>query len=82
VYEQLLGFDGDEFYTARWPQLAGKRFGDCVALFPAAVAIGVVDRLSGAVTLLPDAQYLLSADTGVIVVAEDDDAYTCLEVLY
>jgi len=81
VYEQLLGFDGDEFYTATWPQLAGRKFKECVELFPAAVAIGVVDRFDGSVTLLPEPDYMLSAETGIIVVAEDDDAYECLTVM-
>ena len=44
-----------------------------------AVAIGVVNRLDGSVTLLPDAFTPLSAETGIIVVAEDDDAYACLD---
>jgi len=26
VYEHILGFDGDEFYTACWPGLEGKPF--------------------------------------------------------
>lgn len=42
------------------------------------MAIGVV-AADGSVILLPDNDYPMSADTGIIVVAEDDDAYEALE---
>ena len=61
--------------------LAGKPFSACVEYFPAAVAIGVVAS-DGSVILLPDNDYPLSADTEIIVVAEDDDAYEALEYPY
>lgn len=100
VYESLLGFAGDEFYTAlvkinsklqnenlmllvlnflyilhQWPEMAGKPFSSCVECFPLAVAIGIVRR-DGSVVLLPDKDFPLTAETGIIVIAEDDDAYS------
>jgi hypothetical protein len=108
AYEELLGFDGDEFYTAvvkiilhniciyhsfihtfhsrlslfvfahQWPHLAGRTFGECVEHFPMAVAIGVVNN-DGSVVLNPSNDYPLSVDTGIIVVAEDDDSYEAVK---
>ena len=43
-----------------------------------AVAIGVVTP-AGAVVVLPDNDMILTADTGIIVVAEDNDTYAALE---
>ena len=34
VYAELLGYDGDEFYMAEWPQLVGVPFGELVDRFP------------------------------------------------
>ena len=41
VYEQLLGFDGMEFYFSSWPQLVGARWGEVLFCFPDACPIGV-----------------------------------------
>ena len=81
VYDQLLGFDGDEFYTATWPEMAGKPFGECVEHFPMAIAIGVVCS-DGSVILKPDNDFPLTADTGIVVVAEDDDSYEAIQTPY
>ena len=40
VYSSVLGFDGDEFYMAEWPEITGCRFGDLVVRFPDATPIG------------------------------------------
>lgn len=37
VYEMFLGFEGDEFYLARWPELTGLTFGELFNRFPNAV---------------------------------------------
>mmetsp|Transcript_4221 Transcript_4221/g.5566 ORF Transcript_4221/g.5566 Transcript_4221/m.5566 type:complete len:1055 (-) Transcript_4221:132-3296(-) len=81
AYEELLGFDGDEFYTATWPHLAGKKFGSCVEYFPMAIAIGVVNN-DGSVILNPSNDYPLAMDTGIIVIAEDDDSYEAVTTPY
>jgi len=44
--------------------------------FSHAVAIGVVNS-DGSVVLKPDNDFPLTADTGIIVLAEDDDSYEC-----
>lgn len=43
-----------------------------------AVAIGVVNP-DGSVILLPDNDYPMSAETGIVVVSEDDDTYEAIE---
>jgi hypothetical protein len=50
VFEDLMGFEGAEFYEGHWPVLAGKTFRDALLSFPEAVPIGIVDgvRLRGA----------------------------------
>jgi len=50
-----------------------------VEYFPMAVAIGVVNG-DGSVILNPPIDYPLHADTGIVVVAEDDDSYECIAV--
>jgi len=75
-YEQLLGFDGDEFYTSHHPELHGKPFSSCVEHFKMAVAIGVVENKS-TVVLNPSNDYAITKDTDIVVVAEDDDSYEC-----
>jgi hypothetical protein len=39
IYEQLLGFEGDEFYIEAWPQTIGKPFGDLFQHFPDAIPL-------------------------------------------
>jgi hypothetical protein len=46
-----------------------------------AVAIGVVNS-DGSVVLKPDNDFLITADTGIIVVAEDDDSYSAVREPY
>merc|ERR1719253_262182 len=53
VYEALLGFDGDEFYMAAWPELEGVKFGDLYRHFDDAVPIGI-HQADGMVKLRPE----------------------------
>jgi len=73
VLENLMGFDGDEFYLKEWPALAGLRFGDILTRFDDAVPIGV--KHDGLVILNPaDDQEIQDGDE-ILVLAEDDDSY-------
>jgi len=74
VYEDLLSFDGDEFYFKHWPSLVGKTFGEAVRCFPAAVACGI-RRASGALELNPPDEAVFGAGDELLVVAADDDSY-------
>ncbi len=62
--------------------LVGKPFSACVEYFPMAVPIGVVDASTGQVILLPDSNYQIVEGTGIIVIAEDNESYTCLRNPY
>ncbi|XP_057816325.2 probable ion channel POLLUX [Cryptomeria japonica] len=76
IWEDILGFDGAEFYIKRWPQLDGMRFEDILISFPNAVPCGV--KLGGSVgriILNPDNDFVLREGDEVLVVAEDDDTY-------
>ena len=74
VFEDLLGFDGNEFYRQCWPALTGRRFDDVAFMFPDAVPCGIV-AADGTVTLNPKDAYVLREDDALLVVAEDDDSY-------
>jgi len=74
VYNAVLGFEGSEFYVARWPELTGCRWSDVTASFPDAVPIGL-RRPGGAVLLNPPCDTRCTADDELIVLAEDNDTY-------
>jgi hypothetical protein len=51
VLENLMGFDGDEFYLKEWPEIVGERFGDIFTRFDDAVPLGI--KHNGVVVLNP-----------------------------
>jgi hypothetical protein len=51
VLENLMGFDGDEFYLKDWPEVVGERFGDIFMRFEDAVPLGI--KHDGIVVLNP-----------------------------
>lgn len=74
VYNEILGFDGSEFYTAHWEECVGRPFIAMQAMFPDAVPIGVA-HATGEVTLNPPGDYVLTESDELLVLAEDDDSY-------
>ena len=74
VFDSLLGFDGDEFYTEEWPELYGLEFQDAIMRFPNAVPIGFATE-DGRVELNPDKSHIMNIGEEIIVIAEDDDTY-------
>lgn len=74
VFEDLLGFDGAEFYSRQWPQLTGSSFGDVALMFPDAIPCGII-AAGGEVILNPPDEYLLLENDALLVIAEDDDSY-------
>lgn len=71
-----MGFENDEFYIKRWPQLAGMQFEDVLISFPDAIPCGVkVAADGGKIILNPDDNYVLKEGDEVLVIAEDDDTY-------
>ena len=81
VFEQLLGFDGCEFYIQEWPELVGLTFGEVIYRFADAVVIGLIRSSSSSneptLPLLnpPNDLIVLSGDR-IVVIAEDDDTYS------
>lgn len=75
VYGSVLGFDGDEFYTETWPELAGVPFGDVQLMMPDAIPIGVRPGGDGAMILNPRHDYIMAEDDELVVIAEDNDTY-------
>ncbi|MFN5159889.1 MAG: CASTOR/POLLUX-related putative ion channel [Rhodoluna sp.] len=71
VILDLLDFAGDEIYFATVPALAGKTYADAILAFNEAAVIGI--QQNGVTKLNPTMDTVLSADTKIIAVAEDDD---------
>ena len=44
VYDEIFGFQHDEFYIKRWPELVGKTFAEITFMFPDAVPLGFKRR--------------------------------------
>jgi hypothetical protein len=74
VYNEVLGFSGDEFYMKSWPEAAGKKFSQLAPHFPMAIPLGV-QCADGSILLNPGDSHTMAHDDEVIVLAEDDDTY-------
>jgi len=74
IYEQLLGFEGDEFYIEAWPQTIGKPFGDLFQHFPDAIPLGIKTE-DGTVLIKPPMKRKIVAGDEILVLSEDDDTY-------
>jgi len=75
VYEQLLGFQGCEFYEEQWPALQGKTFGEAVFWFETAIVCGIIAE-NGRTFINPSDKTILKRGDRVLVLAEDDSMYT------
>jgi len=75
VFSMMLGFDGDEFYSKEWIELVGMTFKQVVFRFPEAVVLGVFSA-DGECILNPGWEYQMQVGDHVVVLAQDDDAYT------
>ena len=74
VYNSILGFDGDEFYTDEWDEIVGKTWAEVILMFPMAIPIGFA-REDGSVELNPRKDRKMNPGEELIVIAEDDDTY-------
>ncbi|MEU7578615.1 NAD-binding lipoprotein [Streptomyces sp. NPDC041068] len=74
VYQQLLDFTGDEFYTVPAPPaLVGRTFGDALLAYDTSSVVGLV-RPDGTVAVNPPSATTIGADDRIVAVAADDDA--------
>ena len=72
VYDELLRFEGNEIHYAKIPALTGRRFGDIVLDFPNGCLCGVAKSDGSSHVLNPPAEYIVSQDEELLVLAEDD----------
>ncbi|MFB7465236.1 NAD-binding lipoprotein [Streptomyces sp. NPDC056224] len=79
VYQELLDFEGDEFYTAAVAGLAGRTFGEALLSFATSAVVGLL-RADGAVALNPDPATAIGADDRIIVISQDDDTAVQVDV--
>jgi len=75
AFQELFGFEGDEFYVRHWPETVGLKWEIMLCHFPEAIPIGV-KTAGGDVFLVPDKDYVMQEGDGLVVLAEDDDAYS------
>lgn len=75
VFNQIIGFSGDEFYVAPAEELGvvGKSFRELPFCFPITVPLGIIDA-EGIYLVNPDKGYEVQAEDSVILLADDDDA--------
>jgi len=72
VVLDLLDFEGDEIYFTSVPALAGKTYADALLAFNEAAVIGLVDD-EGVTKVNPALATVLTANSRIIAIAEDDD---------
>ncbi|MFE2140523.1 NAD-binding lipoprotein [Streptomyces sp. NPDC059456] len=72
VHQELLDFEGDEFYTVCEPALAGHAFGRLLLAYATSSVVGIVPA-GGGVELNPAQDRVLGADDRILLVTEDDD---------
>ncbi|MFD7788856.1 NAD-binding lipoprotein [Streptomyces nojiriensis] len=72
VYQELLDFAGDEFYTAAARGLAGRTFGEALLAFTTSSVVGLL-HADGGVALNPDPGTPIGAGDRIILISEDDD---------
>ena len=75
VYDELMGFEGCEFYFQQWPELTGKTFHQALLSFPDAVPIGVKEAATGDIKMNIEDDYVMQEGDQLLVLAEDDDTY-------
>ncbi|CAK9022128.1 Probable ion channel POLLUX (AtPOLLUX) (Probable ion channel DMI1), partial [Durusdinium trenchii] len=75
VFNQIIGFSGDEFYIAPAEELGvvGKSFEELPFWFPITVPLGVING-DGNYQVNPEKSYRVQAEDAVILLADDDDA--------
>eukprot|EP00440_Ansanella_granifera_P033484 gb/GFBE01036330.1/.p1 GENE.gb/GFBE01036330.1/~~gb/GFBE01036330.1/.p1 ORF type:complete len:777 (+),score=183.84 gb/GFBE01036330.1/:1-2331(+) len=80
IFNQIIGFDGDEFYAGNATTLGlnGKTFQEIPFWCEKTVPIGVRGA-DGIYNINPEKSYVVQDDDEVIVLAEDDDSLTKAE---
>lgn len=74
VLENMMGFDGAEFYFEKWPVLYGKTFLEITTRFDDAVPIGIKGT-DGQIQVNPESDRVYKEGEKILCLAEDDDTY-------
>ena len=74
VYASLLGFDDQEFYLARHPELAGQPYGTIRRRVRHGIVCGMRSG-DGELHLNPSDDHVLDPSGELVVLAEDDDTF-------
>ncbi|KAL7517511.1 hypothetical protein ACHAWX_002430 [Stephanocyclus meneghinianus] len=81
VLEEMMGFEGSEFYIEEWPELIGKTFYEITCRFDEAVPIGIRSS-DGKLFINPDNELTVQEGDKILVLAEDNDSYEVNNDLY
>jgi K+/H+ antiporter YhaU regulatory subunit KhtT len=73
VYNEILSFDGNEFYFVEDKNVIGKKFGEAIFGYKASIPIGF--KRGETISINPDATEEIKEGDELIVLTEDDD--TC-----
>jgi ion channel POLLUX/CASTOR len=73
VFRELLDFDGDEIYFAKFPELVGRTYGEALMSFERCSVMGRLGR--NGVELNPSPDTVLEAGDELIGVAGDDSEF-------
>jgi ion channel POLLUX/CASTOR len=77
VYQDLLDFGGDEMYFWSSPEMVGRKFGECLALFRTSSLIGIIPvDGTGAPQLNPPMDRVIAEGDRLVIVSQDDDTIT------
>lgn len=79
VYQELLDFAGDEFYTVAAGGLAGRAFGEALLSFATSCVVGLL-HADGGVALNPDPGATIGPSDRIIVITQDDDTAVQVDV--
>mmetsp|Transcript_20894 Transcript_20894/g.42409 ORF Transcript_20894/g.42409 Transcript_20894/m.42409 type:complete len:542 (+) Transcript_20894:2-1627(+) len=78
VLENMMGFEGAEFYLKNWPELTDQTFMDITCRFDDAIPIGIKTTKEDGTTeifLNPNNDMRIREGDEIMVLAEDDDSY-------
>jgi len=84
IFSQLIGFEGDEFYSfpAEHLGVVGRRFRDLAFHFPTSVPLGILHR-DGSLEINPAKDRKVTTDDQIIVLTEDASSCTvCDEAFF
>lgn len=73
ILEEMMGFEGSEFYFEEWPELIGKSFFEITCRFDEAVPLGIMSASDGKLYINPVNDHRVCEGDKILVLAEDND---------